>query len=80
MDFRLDIITLLSHTSHALKPLDISCSKPFKITFRKERDTSMAINGYQEPNKITLVGWVDKTIDQLLTKDNIRLGFRVTNI
>jgi hypothetical protein len=40
----------------------------------------MVVNRYQELNKITLVGWVDKTIDQLLTKDNIRSLFRVTNI
>ncbi len=40
----------------------------------------MAVNGYQKQDKITLVGWVDKIIDQSLIKDNIRLGFRVTNI
>jgi len=40
----------------------------------------MVENEYQEPNKITLVGWVEKTIDQLLTKDNISSRFRVINI
>ena len=30
MDSRLDIISLPSHTSHALQPLDVSCFKPFK--------------------------------------------------
>jgi hypothetical protein len=48
--------------------------------FRKEWDASMAPNKYQEPNKITLVGWVDKTIDQSLTKDNIRSWFKVIDI
>jgi hypothetical protein len=33
MDIRLDMITLLSQTSHAFQPLDISCFKPFKTTF-----------------------------------------------
>jgi hypothetical protein len=48
--------------------------------FRKERDASMATNKYQEPNKITLVGWVDRAIDQSLTKDNIRSWFKVIDI
>ncbi len=33
--FGLDMITLHSHTSHALHPLDVSCFKPFKIVFKK---------------------------------------------
>jgi hypothetical protein len=52
----------------------------FQITTKKERDATMVVNGYQKQDKITLVGWVDKTIDQSLIKDNMRLGFRVTNI
>jgi hypothetical protein len=40
----------------------------------------MVVSRYQELDKITLIKWVDKVIDQLLTKDNIRLGFRVTDI
>jgi len=40
----------------------------------------MVENEYQEPKKITLVGWVEKTIDELLTKDNISSRFRVINI
>ncbi len=30
----LDLITLPSHTSHMLQPLDVACFKPFKIAFR----------------------------------------------
>jgi hypothetical protein len=40
----------------------------------------MVVNGYQKPNKITLVGCVDKIINQLLIKDTIRSRFKVTNI
>ncbi len=40
----------------------------------------MVVNGYEELNKITLVGWVDNAIDQSLTKDNIRLRFMNTDI
>jgi len=36
--FGLDMVTLPSHTSHVLQPLDVSSFKPFKIAFKKERD------------------------------------------
>jgi hypothetical protein len=62
------MITLPSHTSHALQPLNVSCFKPFKTTFRKEKDNNMVRNYYNEPNKVTLVGWVDKTLDLALSK------------
>jgi hypothetical protein len=31
------MITLPTHTSHALQPLDVSCFKPFKIALKKLR-------------------------------------------
>jgi hypothetical protein len=40
----------------------------------------MAKNKYQELNKITLVNWVDKTLDWSLTPQNIRFGFKDTRI
>jgi len=52
-----------SHTSHILQPLDVSCFKPFKTVFRKERDGAMAKKVYIKSNKITLMGWVDKALD-----------------
>jgi len=55
------MITLPSHTSHALQPLDVSCFKPFKITFRKVKDVAMSRSNHMEPNKITLARWVDQT-------------------
>ncbi len=58
-DFGLNMITLPSRTSHALQPLDMSCFKPFKITFKKVRDVIMFRNNHMEPDKISLVGWVD---------------------
>jgi hypothetical protein len=64
MDFGLNMITLPSHTLHAFQPLDVSYFKPFKTTFRKEKDVIMAVGKYQKLEKITFVGWVDKTIDQ----------------
>jgi hypothetical protein len=34
----LDLLTLLSHTSHAMQLLDVSCFKPFKQAFCLLRD------------------------------------------
>jgi hypothetical protein len=50
------MITLPSHTSHALH---VSCFKPFKTLLKKVRDATMSRSNHMEPNKITLVGWVD---------------------
>jgi hypothetical protein len=46
--FKLDMVTLPSHTSHALQPLDVVCFKPFKIAFRKEKNTTMINRNYIE--------------------------------
>jgi hypothetical protein len=67
------MITLPSHTSHELKPLDVSYFKPFKTTFRKVRDVAMSRNNRMELDKITLDGWVDKILEQSLTKKIISL-------
>ncbi len=72
------MITLPSHTSHALEPLNVSCFKSFKTSFNKERDNSMVRNNYNEPNKATLVTWVDKALNVALSKKNIKSGFWVT--
>jgi hypothetical protein len=55
MAFGFDMITLPSHTSHALQPLVVSCFKPFKTTLNKEKDATMARSKYQELDKITFV-------------------------
>ncbi len=72
------MITLPSHTSHALQPLDVSCFKHFKITFNIY--ISMVNNDYKDPHKIILANWVDKTLDATLSKKNIKNGFKVTRI
>ena len=38
MESGLDIVSFLSHTSHASQPLDIVCFKPFKVAFQKFRN------------------------------------------
>ena len=44
MGAALDIISLASHTSHALQPLDLVCFKSFKTAFRKQRDLWTLVN------------------------------------
>ncbi len=76
--FGLDMLVLLAHTSHALQPLDVNYFKPFKFAFRKEKDNSMVRNNHLELDKVTLASWVNKTLNQSLSKQNILSGFRAT--
>jgi hypothetical protein len=66
-EFGLDMVILFSHTPHAFQPLDVACFKSFKTIFRKKKHTTMVTRKYIAPNKITLVGWVDKSLNQALT-------------
>jgi hypothetical protein len=50
----LDLLTLPSHTSHALQPLDVSIFKPFKQFFGQYRDYWMSRNLNQPASKNTL--------------------------
>ncbi len=72
----LDMITLPSHTFHALQPLDVACFKPFKTTFRKEKDISMVRRNYVKLDKIALARWVDKALDLAFTSKNIMSRFK----
>jgi 5-keto 4-deoxyuronate isomerase len=65
--FRLYMVTLHSHTSHALQPLDVAYFKPFNTTFKKEKNTTMINKNYIELDKIFLARWVDKTLHQTLS-------------
>jgi hypothetical protein len=40
----------------------------------------MVRNNHLKIDKVTLVSWVDKTLDQSLSKQNILSGFRATRI
>jgi hypothetical protein len=64
----LDMIILPSHTSHDLQPLDVSYFKPFKTTFRMVKYATMFRKNHMELDKISLVGWVDKAMEQSLTQ------------
>jgi len=67
------MVTLLVYTSHALEPLDVNCFKPFK----KKRNNTMVKNNHYELNKCTLASWVDKSLDQSLSKKNIKGGLKL---
>jgi hypothetical protein len=43
--------------------------KPFKTTFRKVKEVAMSIHNHMQVDKITLVKWVDKVMEQSLTKN-----------
>jgi hypothetical protein len=49
-----------------------------KLHSKKERDGIMVRNNYRVPNKVTLARWVDRALDQALSKNNIRSRFKVT--
>jgi hypothetical protein len=74
------MITLLLCKFHAFQLLDAICFKPFKIAFRKERDTTMVRRNYTKLYKITMAGWVDKTLDLALTRKNIMSWFKGVQI
>jgi hypothetical protein len=65
------MVTLPTHTSHASQPLNMSCFKPFKYSFKKKKYSSMVRNNHLKLDKVILTGWVDKTLNQSLSKQNI---------
>ena len=80
MNSGLDIISLPSHTSHALQPLDVSCFKSFKQTFRQIRDFWTLLNKGRKVEKTTLCEWTFQALERSLTPKNIKSGFRKTGI
>ena len=76
----LDIITLPSHTSHRLQPLDVSIFKPFKVAFRACRDRWTMGNKGRVARKEELVEWVAEGLKRALTSMKIQKGFAATRI
>jgi hypothetical protein len=76
----LDLLTLPSHTSHAMQPLDVSCFKPFKQAFQLLRDVWILQNKSKEASKEVLAKWVFVALEKALTKKNIKSGFCTTGI
>ena len=80
MESGLDIVSLPSHTSHALQPLDIACFKPFKTAFRQIRDAWCLRNKNLPVGKQTLCEWTSIALKRALIASNIQSGFKRAGI
>ena len=80
MDAGLDLLTLPSHTSHRLQPLDASIFALFKKSFKRYRDAWVMKNRGRGACKEVLAMWVSLGLQRALTKSNIQAGFCATGI
>ena len=76
----LDLLTLPSHTSHRLQPLDVGVFAPFKRYFKRYRDAWFVNNKGKGASKQTLAMWVSKALERVLTTRNITARFHTTGI
>jgi hypothetical protein len=58
----LDLLSILSHTSHALHPLDNSIFKPFKTAFKVCRDMWVTSNKVMHTKKTILVQLISRSL------------------
>lgn len=79
----LDILTIPSHSTHFMQPLDVCCFRPFKVHFAKEK--SLMIN--KNPNwsngkafKPTLAHMVCVALKKALRISNVISNFQTTGI
>jgi hypothetical protein len=77
---RLDLLTLPSHTSHALQPLDATVFKPFKTHFKEYRNFWTSRNMHQKVSKEILAQWVSLGLKNALSVYIITKGFESTGI
>jgi hypothetical protein len=81
MNVGLDLITLPSHTSHALQPFDVSCMfQTFQNVFRAYIDVRTLANKGMGVSKEDLAQWVFLTFKKALTTTNICKGFLTIGI
>jgi hypothetical protein len=73
------MVILPTHISHMLQTLDVTCFKPFKVVFTKERVFTMVKNNCFKLDKTALTTWVDKA-QQSLKNENIKSRFKVSRI
>ncbi len=71
---------MMTLSSHALQPLYVFCFKPFKTTFKKVRDAAMFKSNHMEPDKITLVEWMDQALNQSLIEKTLVWVYNYKNM
>jgi hypothetical protein len=62
------MITLPFHTFHVLQPLNVSCFNHSKLHQKKKKHEDMVKNDYVKLDKITVIEWLGKALDQTLFK------------
>ena len=72
----IDLISLPSHTSHELQPLNVACFKPFKQAFRAYRNVWSMEQSNGRCRKEDLAQWISLSLKKALTPTNIKAGFR----
>ena len=75
-----DIMSLLSYTSHELQLLDMSYFKPFEQSYRAFRDAWAKKYIWKKVGKQILAQWMNLALQRALTMRNIQFGFRATRI
>ena len=74
------MISLSSHTSHALQPLHVACFRPFKNAFKAYRNKWMINNNKGKVEKDTLVHWIYLAFNRAVSNSNISASFRAISI
>ncbi|MCO5557451.1 hypothetical protein L7F22_011016 [Adiantum nelumboides] len=77
---RIDIITLPTHTSHKVQPLDVSVFKSLKVQFQKERDIWQQRSSSRQASKAELAIVLAKAIESSFTESNVKARFCATGI
>ena len=77
---QIDMLTIPSHISHGLQPLDVACFKPFKVAFRAYKQAWSVRNHGSKVRKQDLASWVSLALKKALTSANIRAGFKRSGI
>ena len=76
----IDMLSLPSHTSHALQSLYVTCFKPFESAFKGYRNKLMLQNNGGRVEKEILAQWIDMALEKAPPKSNIKARFRSIGI
>ena len=74
-----DMLSLPSHTSHDLQPLDVSYFGPFKHSFKAFRNAWKIQHPIEKCRKEILAQWMSLALKSL-TPSNIKNGFKACGI